>query len=113
MPARLVPGEYDQLHHFIADGVWDASPLEFAVLRLWAAPTILMARKVHRQHVHNSDGLAENLFGCGGQIVGIVGFDFCGAVFVWHEHVPNTVVNAFHPHPEAKSVKFARAYQGI
>jgi hypothetical protein len=46
-----------------------------------------MAGKVHRQHVHHSDGLAENLFGCGGQIVGIFGFDFCGAVFVWHEHV--------------------------
>jgi hypothetical protein len=23
MAARLVPGDYDQLHHFIADGVWD------------------------------------------------------------------------------------------
>jgi hypothetical protein len=57
--------------------------------------------------------LAENLFGCDGQIIGIVGFDFCGAVLVWHEHVQNTVLNAFHPHPEAKSVKFARAYQGI
>ena len=64
-------------------------------------------------HVHNSDVLAENLFGCDGQIIGIVGFDFCGAVLVWHEHVQNTVLNAFHPHPEAKSVKFARAYQGV
>jgi len=36
-----------------------------------------MAGKVHRQHVHNSDGLAENLFGCGGQIIGIVGFSQC------------------------------------
>ena len=71
-----------------------------------------MARKVHRLHVHNSDGLVENLLGCGGQIAGIVGFDFCGTVLVWHENVKNTVVNAFHPHPEAKSVKFARAYQG-
>jgi hypothetical protein len=25
MAARLAPGEYDQLHHFIADGVWDAA----------------------------------------------------------------------------------------
>ena len=24
MAARLAPGEYDQLHHFIADGLWDA-----------------------------------------------------------------------------------------
>ena len=29
MAARLAPGGYDQLHHFIADGVWDAAPLEF------------------------------------------------------------------------------------
>jgi hypothetical protein len=28
MAARLAPGEYDQLHHFIADGLWDAAPLE-------------------------------------------------------------------------------------
>src|SRR5678816_970794 len=25
-------GEYDQLHHFIADGVWDAAPLESELL---------------------------------------------------------------------------------
>ena len=73
----------------------------------------MMAGKVDRQHVHNSDGLAENLLGGGGQIVGIIGFDFCGAVLVSHEHGKNTVVNAFHLHPEAKSVKFARAYQGV
>jgi SRSO17 transposase len=23
MAARLAPGEYDQLHHFVAAGVWD------------------------------------------------------------------------------------------
>jgi hypothetical protein len=28
MAARPAPGNYDQLHHFIADGVWDAAPLE-------------------------------------------------------------------------------------
>src|SRR3979411_2740271 len=28
MAARLVPGDYDQLHHFIADGLWDAATLE-------------------------------------------------------------------------------------
>ena len=28
MAQRLVPGEYDQLHHFVAAGVWDAAPLE-------------------------------------------------------------------------------------
>src|SRR3984893_9222164 len=32
MAARLVPGDYDQLHHFIADGVWDAAPLEAELL---------------------------------------------------------------------------------
>src|ERR1700686_230506 len=32
MAARLAPGEYDQLHHFIADGVWDAAPLESELL---------------------------------------------------------------------------------
>ena len=32
MAARLAPGEYDQLHHFIADGVWDAAPLEAELL---------------------------------------------------------------------------------
>ena len=28
MAARLAPGDYDQLHHFVAAGVWDAAPLE-------------------------------------------------------------------------------------
>ena len=32
MAARLAPGGYDQLHHFIADGVWDAAPLESELL---------------------------------------------------------------------------------
>src|SRR6202171_4589967 len=32
MAARLAPGEYDQLYHFIADGVWDATPLESELL---------------------------------------------------------------------------------
>ena len=32
MAARLAPGDYDQLHHFIADGVWDAAPLELELL---------------------------------------------------------------------------------
>ena len=27
MAERLGFGEYDQLHHFIADGVWDAAPV--------------------------------------------------------------------------------------
>ena len=32
MAERLAPGDYDQLHHFIADGVWDAAPLEAELL---------------------------------------------------------------------------------
>jgi SRSO17 transposase len=28
MAERLAPGDYDQLHHFVAAGVWDAAPLE-------------------------------------------------------------------------------------
>src|SRR5256886_16828996 len=32
MAARLAPGEDDQLHHFIADGVWDGAPLESELL---------------------------------------------------------------------------------
>src|SRR5664279_5578793 len=28
MAARLAPGEYDQLHHFISSGVWGEAPLE-------------------------------------------------------------------------------------
>ena len=32
MAARLATGDYDQLHHFIAAGVWDAAPLEAALL---------------------------------------------------------------------------------
>jgi SRSO17 transposase len=32
MSARLAPGEYDRLHHFVAAGVWDAAPLEAELL---------------------------------------------------------------------------------
>src|SRR5260370_3822357 len=28
MAERLAPGDYDQLHHFLADGRWDEAPLE-------------------------------------------------------------------------------------
>ena len=33
MAERFAPGDYDQLHHFVAAGVWDASPLEAELLR--------------------------------------------------------------------------------
>src|ERR1700747_1086890 len=32
MAERFAAGEYDQLHHFIPDGVWDAAPLETELL---------------------------------------------------------------------------------
>lgn len=32
MAARLAPGDYDQLHHFVAAGVWDRAPLEAELL---------------------------------------------------------------------------------
>jgi SRSO17 transposase len=32
MAERLAPGDYDQLHHFGAAGVWDAAPLETELL---------------------------------------------------------------------------------
>src|SRR5579871_6770920 len=32
MAERLATSNYDQLHHFIADGVWDAAPLETELL---------------------------------------------------------------------------------
>jgi SRSO17 transposase len=28
LAARMAPGAYDRLHHFVCDGVWDAAPLE-------------------------------------------------------------------------------------
>lgn len=32
MAERFTPGDYDQLHHFVAAGVWDAAPLETELL---------------------------------------------------------------------------------
>jgi hypothetical protein len=32
MAERLALGEYDQLHHFIAVGVWDATPVQTELL---------------------------------------------------------------------------------
>ena len=32
MAERLAPGDYDQLHHFVAAGIWDAAPLEKELL---------------------------------------------------------------------------------
>jgi hypothetical protein len=28
MAERVAPGDYDQLHHFVSDGIWDEAPLE-------------------------------------------------------------------------------------
>jgi SRSO17 transposase len=32
MAERVALGDYDQLHHFIAAGVWDAGPVEIELL---------------------------------------------------------------------------------
>ena len=32
MAERFAPGDYDQLHHFVSAGVWDAAPLETELL---------------------------------------------------------------------------------
>src|ERR1700687_4950913 len=32
MAERLAPGNYDQLHHFVCAGIWDAAPLETELL---------------------------------------------------------------------------------
>ena len=32
MAERFAPGDYDQLHHFVAAGIWDAAPLETELL---------------------------------------------------------------------------------
>lgn len=32
MAERFAPGDYDQMHHFVAAGVWDAAPLEAELL---------------------------------------------------------------------------------
>jgi SRSO17 transposase len=33
MAERLAPGDYDQMHHFVSSGVWDAAPLEEELAR--------------------------------------------------------------------------------
>ncbi len=33
MAARVAPGKYDRLHHFISDGLWDAELLEAELAR--------------------------------------------------------------------------------
>jgi SRSO17 transposase len=33
MAERLAPDDYDQLHHFVSSGVWDAAPLEEELAR--------------------------------------------------------------------------------
>ena len=39
MAERLAPGDYDQLHHFVSSGVWDAAPLEEELA--WQADTLV------------------------------------------------------------------------
>src|SRR6478735_2112893 len=60
MAARLAPGEYDQLHHFIADGVWDAAPLEAELL---VQADCLVGGKDAVRHRRHGDGEEGRSFG--------------------------------------------------
>ena len=60
MAARLAPGEYDQLHHFIADGVWDAAPLEAELL---VQADRLVGGKDAVRHRRHGDGEEGRSFG--------------------------------------------------
>ena len=62
MAERFAAGEYDQLHHFIADGVWDAAPLETELLKqptgssavimqCWLSTTLRCRRKANARSV--------------------------------------------------------------
>lgn len=42
MAERLAPGDYDQLHHFVSSGVWDAAPLEEELV--WQANALVGGR---------------------------------------------------------------------
>jgi SRSO17 transposase len=57
MAARLAPGDIDRLHHFIADGVWDAAPLESELLvqanRLVGGKDAVLG---HRRHGDAEEG---------------------------------------------------------
>ncbi len=33
MAERMAPGDYDQLHHFVSDGIWDERPLELELAK--------------------------------------------------------------------------------
>ncbi|WP_439360366.1 transposase [Bradyrhizobium sp. DASA03007] len=48
---RLATSNYDQLHHFIADGVWDATPLETELLNQAEHLTLHCPRKVSARSV--------------------------------------------------------------
>src|ERR1700730_11409388 len=76
-------------------------------------PSILRAGNVHRRHIHQADRFTENMLSRDGEIVRIISFNFRRAVLVGNENVQNIVVYALHPHSEAESVKFPRAYQGV
>src|SRR5215212_7057473 len=59
MAERLAPGDYDQLHHFVSSGVWDAAPLEEELARqadtLVGGPDAML---VTRRHGATEEGLA-------------------------------------------------------
>jgi hypothetical protein len=53
MAERVAPGDYDRLHHFVSDGVWDEAPLERELA--------IQADKLRRGRLprHRRHGVAE------------------------------------------------------
>jgi SRSO17 transposase len=49
MAERVAPGDYDQLHHFVSDGVWDEGPLELELAnradKLFGGSTTQLCRR--------------------------------------------------------------------
>ena len=62
MAKRLALGECDQLHHFIAAGVWDASPVETELLV--QADRLVGRRAGDRRHCPSQEGHAFGGGGC-------------------------------------------------
>src|SRR2546430_15626435 len=72
MAKRLVLGEYDQLHHFIAAGVWEASPVETELLvqadRLVGGPDAGLGvadTALPQKGPHSGGGATRNASGVG------------------------------------------------
>ena len=68
---RLALGDYDQLHHFVAAGVWDATPVETELLvhlsRL-CPPCATQFSNSSRHHRRSDARIAENGFATSGGV---------------------------------------------